>query len=311
MPDVYNLAATFGGGEIEAEAMSVVELVTPLHQSRVGTFFNGNQHNTLWISMRKAPDSESPNFSLDLLREGSALYKKLQNQQCTWLANGAMQRVHYAVLKSEHPDYFSLGGDLRHFRECIKQRDSEGLRAYAMLCMDMVYDWATRINHQSTSVTLVQGRALGGGFEAALASDYLIAEEHSEFGFPEILFGLFPCTGGMSLLSRRVGLYEAERMMSNGKIYSARELFEKGVVDVVCPQGGGEAAVEKFIAAHAKHRGARMALQRARNRLMPLRYDELRQVVNDWVDAAMTLPAEELRVMDMLIKMQGARSKTA
>lgn len=288
--------------------MSVVELVSPLHSPRLATSFKNQPHSTLWITMAQTPAGTSQNFSLDLLHDACALYKKIQSNCGSWLSNGTMHPIHYAVLQSANPEYFSLGGDLAHFRECIRQRNADGLRNYSMLCADMVYDWATRLNSRATTIALVQGRALGGGFEAALASDYLIAEEQSEFGFPEILFGLFPCTGAMSLLSRRIGVYQAERMMSNGRIYTATELNDMGVIDEICPKGRGAATVEKFIANHHRHRVARMTMQRARHRLAPLNYEELRTVVDEWVDAAMTLPADDLRVMDMLIQMQSARA---
>ncbi len=147
--------------------------------------------------------------------------------------------------------------------------------------------------------------ALGGGFEAALSADYLIAEEQSEFGFPEILFGLFPCTGGMSLLARRVGVHEAERMMIDGRIYSAAELKERGIVDEICPRGDGTLAVHRFTADHGKHRSARLSLQRARHRMAPLDYRELLTVVEEWVEAAMNLADADLKVMDMLVRLQG------
>lgn len=291
--------------------MSVVELVSAVQSSRVATNFKTQPNRTLWMSMLQAPLGQTQNFSLELLHDSSALYKRIQANNGQWVAGGALQPIHYAVMRSENPDYFSLGGDLRHFRECIRRRDAESLRSYAMLCVDLVYDLATKLNRQTTTIALVQGRALGGGFEAALASDFLIAEEHSEFGFPEILFGLFPCTGGMSLLARRVGVRAAERMMSDGRIYRADELKQAGIVDIVCPKGRGVATAEKFIAEHARHRAAHQALQRARSRMAPLAYDELRTVVEDWVELAMQLPADDLRVMDMLIQMQGARAGVA
>lgn len=287
--------------------MSVVELVTALQPSRIATHFKPGVRNSLWLSMVRAETGRNQNFSLELLQECSVLYKRMQANNGCWVANGALQPIHYAVMRSEHPDYFSLGGDLNHFRECIRLRDAEALRAYAMLCVDLVYDWATKLNRQATTVSLVQGRALGGGFEAALASDFLIAEEQAEFGFPETLFGLFPCTGGMSLLARRIGVQAAEHMMSDARIYSAAQLKDMGIVDVVCKTGSGVLAVEKFIAEHARHRAARMALQHARQRMAPLVYDELREVVDDWVELAIRLPATDLHVMDMLIQMQGAR----
>jgi len=210
------------------------------------------------------------------------------------------------VIQSDHPDYFSLGGDLDHFAQCIKSRNRDALHEYAIRCLDLMYGWATRWNGTMTTVALVQGRALGGGFETALSADFLIAEEQSTFSFPEILFGLFPCTGGMGLLARRVGVYQAERMMTNGRIYTAAELLEMGVVDELCAKGTGVGTVHKFVKKHARHGSARLALQRSRYRLAPIDYNDLRCVVDDWVDAAMALKKSDLAIMEQLLRMQQA-----
>ena len=98
-----------------------------------------------------------------------------------------------------------------------------------------------------TSIALVQGDALGGGFEAALSATVLIAEESSRMGFPEILFNLFPGMGAFSFLSRKIGRRAAEEMITSGTIYSARQLYDMGVIDVLTPDGTGEAAVHGFI----------------------------------------------------------------
>jgi len=286
--------------------MGAIEFVSPLQLSRIATEFRAKQHNTLWIAMTRSPYGRAQNFSRDLLLDVCTLHQSIHANGIAWVAAGAKHPIDYVVLRSEHPDYFSLGGDLAYFLECIRGRDAQALHDYAMLCADMVYDWSTTLNRQVTTIALVQGRALGGGFETALASDFLIAEEHSEFGFPEILFGLFPCTGGMSLLARRVGVHEAERMMTNGKIYSAIELKERGIVDEICARGQGAVAVEKFIASHARHHAARLMLQRSRYRVAPLSYEELRTVVDEWVETAMQLGEDDLRVMEMLIKLQKA-----
>ena len=216
---------------IEDSAVGAIEFVTPLKPSRVVTNFRSDPHNTLWITMTRAVSGGAQNFSLDLLNDCRALYKKIQSTEGNWHSGGATQSIRYAVVQSANPDYFSLGGDIGHFRDCIRQRNREALKNYCMMCLDMVYAWAGGLSDEMTTISLVQGRALGGGFEVALASDYIIAEEQSEFGFPEILFGLFPCTGGMSLLCQRVSVHQAERMMSDGKIYSAEELKALGVVE--------------------------------------------------------------------------------
>ena len=59
--------------------------------------------------------------------------------------------------------------------------------------------------HDVTTVALLEGDALGGGFECALSCDVVIAEKHVKAGFPEVLFNMFPGMGGMSFLARRVG----------------------------------------------------------------------------------------------------------
>jgi DSF synthase len=260
--------------------------------------------NTLWVTMGKDPKGGIHNFSLPLLAELRNLVQTVKSSNGHWNQTGQPEPIHYAVMKSDDPEYFNLGGDLDHFRACIAEGNRAGLYDYSKQCLDLMYDWATLSSGKMTTIALVQGRALGGGFECALSADYLIAEEHSSFGFPEIMFGLFPCTGGMSLLARRVGVYQAERMMTNKRIYTAPELLEMGVIDEMCPTGQGPHAVEKFIESHASRRMARMMLQASRHRIAPLDYAELARVVDDWVEAAMHLTPEELRAMDMLIMMQ-------
>jgi DSF synthase len=282
-------------------------LLSPATRSheRITARYRADAHRSLWVTMSPPPGAARQNFTLDLLEELSCLQRDIVEQGFTWPAAGVANPVDYVVLRSAHPQDFSLGGDLAHFRECIRAGEAQALRGYAIKCIDMIHQWSTRLNTRTTTISLVQGRALGGGFETALASDYLIAEKHSEFGFPEIVFGLFPCTGAMSLLARRIGVYAAERMMTQARIYSAEELLAMGLVDQVVDSGDGAAAAERFIAAHAKQRPARLALLRARNRMTAVNYDELRAVVDEWVEAAMNLGQDNLRVMDMLIKLQG------
>ncbi|MDB5776225.1 MAG: hypothetical protein JWP38_2358 [Herbaspirillum sp.] len=295
--------------------MKAVDFVLPTSEKyvsdRIAVELDTALSNTLWVTMKKEPMGATQNFSLPLLHHLSALIHTIKEHGPQWHADGNTIPIHYAVMRSEHPDYFSLGGDLNHFRNCIRQQDKSGLYHYSKLCLDMLYDWASCSGDSMTTIALVQGRALGGGFEAALSADFLIAEEHSEFGFPEIMFGLFPCTGGMSLLARRVGVYQAERMMTNARIYSAAELKEMGVIDEICPRGEGNLAVTKFISNHAKRRVPRLMVQRSRHRIAPLDYAELLTVVDEWVEVAMALPAAELRMMDMLIMMQAGGRKSS
>ena len=201
-------------------------------------------------------------------------------------------------------------GDLAYFQSCIESGNAGALRAYSLRCLDLVqriFAAAAEV----TTISLVQGRALGGGFEAALSASHLIAERGAEFGFPEISFGTFPCTGGLSLLTKRIGLRRAAAFVRNPRIHSAEDLHALGVVDELCEPGEGPAAVLRFVAEHRRRYKARMALQRAEARMGALDLDELRTVVEDWVDTAMSLSAAELRVLDTLVRMQAADAGAA
>ena len=270
--------------------------------------YQASDDHTLWLTLPESIDGGPPYFAPALLHELRDVLQGLQARGVAWPVNGALQPVHYVVLRSAHPEYFSLGGDLSHFRACIERRDRDGLHAYSLQCAKMIHQWSGLLGREATTIALVQGRALGGGFETALAADLIVAEEHSEFGFPEILFGLFPCTGGMSLLAQRIGARAAERMLGDGRIHGAAALKELGVIDEVCPRGQGVATVERLIASHARQRPARLMLQRGRHRLAPLDLQELCTVVDEWTEVAMSLGTQDLRVMEMLVKMQRGRA---
>ncbi len=270
---------------------------SPRPSSRISTQVRRMHADALWITLAKDSATGLQNFTPALVQEFRGLVDEMQDRRVA-------TPLHYAVVQSADQDYFSMGGDLRFFRECIQRRDAATLREYSMRCLDLLQAWSGRLKDTTTSIALIQGRALGGGFEMALSTDYLIAEEHASFGFPEIMFGLFPCTGAMGLLSTRIGARQAERMMTNKKIYTALELYDMGLVDEICATGEGELAVGRFIANHSSRLKARLKVQQSRCRHTALDHAEGVRIVEDWVETAMCLSAEELRTMDMLIMMQ-------
>jgi DSF synthase len=268
-----------------------------------------NSLDTLWVSLQAVP-GRPLNFSPELLAGFERLLDRIEANDWHWREDSREGRLRYLVLSSSHPRHFALGGDLAYFQSCIESGSAGALRAYSLRCLELV----RRIyaaTHEVTTVTLVQGRALGGGFETALSATHLIAERGAEFGFPEIAFGTFPCTGGMTLLANRIGLRRAAAFMRNARIHSAAELHAQGVVDELCEPGEGPAAVQRFIAEHRRRYNARMALQRAEARMGGFDLVEMRTVVEDWVATAMALSAEERRVLDTLVRMQAADAGAA
>jgi DSF synthase len=103
--------------------------------------------------------------------------------------------IEYTVLASDVPGVFNLGGDLDLFLRLIEGKDRAGLVAYGKACVHVLHRNYVAHDLPITTISLVQGDCLGGGFEAALSSDILVAERHARFGFPEIVFNLFPGMG--------------------------------------------------------------------------------------------------------------------
>ena len=199
---------------------------------------------------------------------------------------------------------FNLGGDLGLFSQLIRNRDRDGLLHYARECVDSVHLLHTRLHPNAHTIGLVEGDALGGGFELALACQTIVAESGVQMGFPEVLFGLFPGMGAYSLLSRRVTPKLAEEMMLNGVMYSSDELHRMGVVDVLAPKGEGVRAVHEVIRQNRRIATARLALHRVRDAVAPLSLDELTRITEIWVDTAMQLSDKSLRVMERLVRAQ-------
>jgi enoyl-CoA hydratase len=85
-------------------------------------------------------------------------------------------------------------------------------------------------------IAAVNGYALGGGTEIALACDFIYASENARFGLPEVTLGIFPGFGGTQRLPRLIGKGKAKELIYTGKLITAQEAFEMGIVNRVFPQ---------------------------------------------------------------------------
>jgi enoyl-CoA hydratase len=97
-------------------------------------------------------------------------------------------------------------------------------------------------------IAAVNGYALGGGFEVALACDIIYASEKARVGFPEVTLGILPGFGGTQRTAKLVGLAKAKELVFTGKVITAQEAYEMGLVNRVLPDGQLMAAVEELAA---------------------------------------------------------------
>ncbi len=257
------------------------------------------RHGVYWCRMRPA---ERPSFTPALLDD----LARMQHQLVGMFRGGATP-IRYYVLASELPGIFNLGGDLTVLADNIRMQDRAGLERYARACIDVLYTNAVGFDLPVVTVALVQGDALGGGFEAALSCDVIVAEKGARFGLPEVLFNLFPGMGAYSFLARRLGSARAEKMILSGRIYTAEELYEMDLVQLLAEPGTGEQVVRDYIKRSSKRHGAQSGVFRVGRRVAPLSYDELRDVTEIWVDTALNISESDLRKMERLTAAQNRR----
>ena len=269
--------------------------------------FNKNTR-AIWSKWRADP---RPCFNPRLLADIRGYYSFLSDSGGTLQCEGDQTAIEYVVLASGMPGVFNLGGDLDLFKELIATQDRQGLQRYGRACIDVLY--RNYIGHELpvTTISLVQGECLGGGFEAALSSDVIVAEKNARFGFPEILFNLFPGMGAYSFLDRKIGQKAAESLITSGRIYSAEEMQALGVVDVVAENGAGEDAVNVLIKQRRLSRNGLAALAAVRRRVHGITFEELMDVVQIWVDAALRLNVRDLKLMHRLVSRQNGLGESA
>ena len=134
--------------------------------------------------------------------------------------------VRVVVLTGSGDKAFCAGMDLRAFSEMRESGDS-GVGLDALV-------WFQRGEFAKPVVAAVNGSALAGGLELALAGDLVVAAEHATFGVPEVKRGLFAAGGGTTL-GNRIPLAVALEMGLTGDAIDARRAYELGLVNRVVP----------------------------------------------------------------------------
>lgn len=158
-----------------------------------------------------------------------------------------------AVVAGAGERAFSAGADIKEFPDFIAtEPPSEavrpGQRAFDRLAALPV-----------PTIAAIEGAALGGGCELALACDLRVAGETARLGFPETGLGLFPCYGGTQRLPRLVGMAVAKELIFTGRHVEADEALRLGLVNRVVPAGQALAAAVALAEGLASRAGRALA----------------------------------------------------
>jgi len=147
------------------------------------------------------------------------------------------------VLSSAVPGFFAAGADIKHVagltvEEFADYRDA-ARRPFERLA-----------TCRKPSIAAIDGRALGGGLELAMACTLRCASPAARFGFPEVMLGLIPGGGGTQRLPRLVGRGRALELMLTGREIDADEAARIGLVDRLCDPDalGGTMAIARRLA---------------------------------------------------------------
>jgi len=214
--------------------------------------------------------------------------------------------IRFCVSMSKVPGVYNFGGDLPFFVEKVRAGDRDALRSYAHACVTMIHGNSIGWGSSALTIALVQGDALGGGFESVISHNIVVAERSVKMGMPEILFNSFPGMGAFSFLTRKLDAVRAERMILSGKVYTAGEMFDMGLVDVLAEDGKGREEVRRIVGDERRYQ-ILSSFRKVRQRISPVSVQEMYDITDIWVDNVLKSGAADLRKMERLVAAQVRR----
>jgi len=153
--------------------------------------------------------------------------------------------IYSLVLRSDSEKFFSAGADLNLFADGDRAVAGDMARYFGEA-------FETLSQFRGVSIAAVNGFAMGGGLEVALACDIRVAEEQAQMALPEAKVGLLPCAGGTQNLTMLVGEGWAKRMILCGERIKAPKAKEIGLVEEVVGMGESSAKAMELAASVAQ-----------------------------------------------------------
>ncbi|MBO8171238.1 MAG: enoyl-CoA hydratase/isomerase family protein [Bacillaceae bacterium] len=157
-----------------------------------------------------------------VLTELSGILDNVSNEAGVIIITGAGEKA------------FVAGADINEFPQ-LKRRDGEALSLKGQSVFQKIVDLKQPV------IAAIDGFALGGGLELALACDFRIATPRSQFGLPEVKLGIIPGYGGTQRLPRLIGNGKAKQMIYSGEFLSADQAYHIGLIEEIAESAMEEA----------------------------------------------------------------------
>lgn len=247
----------------------------------------------------KIKNTGMPNFCLKGLEE----FREFSSWVKSYFSS-PLRPLKYIVSGSHHKDIYNLGGDLPFFLTQIRQEKTDLLEKYAHLCIDAIYNIYISFGLPVVSIALVEGNAYGGGFECALAHDYILSKNSAKFCFPESKFNLFPGMGAYSFLLRFLNQKEANKILKGDMVFKAGELEDMGLMAAVFKEGEADTTLFDFTRELSKNYNFNYYHTKCKKEIFLITKAELLKITNIWVQASKGLTHFDLRKMEAFGKAQ-------
>jgi enoyl-CoA hydratase/carnithine racemase len=170
--------------------------------------------NTAWITLNRPHKLNA--ITQQMLKELSQAIDQIRNDK----------NVKSIVIKGEGKKAFSVGADLTELRDITPE-------TAALFSVNGQQAFSKIEDCKKPVLAAINGYALGGGLELALACDFRVATKNSELGCPEVKLGFLPAWGGTQRLPVVAGVEDAKRLIMQGDSIKADEALEIGLVDRV------------------------------------------------------------------------------
>jgi enoyl-CoA hydratase len=220
--------------------------------------------------LRLEVDSGVATLSIDRPQARNALALQTMAELDEALETVRLERARVLVIRGAGDKAFCAGGDIKELEQMRSEEQAAAMAHQMRATLDRIPQLAIPV------IAGLNGDALGGGAELAIACDFRIAASHARIGFPQISLGLMPAWGASERLGSLVGRGRALRILLGGHLLPADEAFQLGLVEMVVPSATFEQTLHDIALGIAAAPPAAVAgIKSSVNAVRPHRHPEL------------------------------------